>query len=52
MTSRHNPRELDAMALIMHSGQLGVSLEEYLNDVGDNARKKVRKIMNGLKEEK
>jgi hypothetical protein len=51
MTSRHNPRELDATSLILHASQLGVSLEEYMDSVRVNARKKVRNIMKDLREE-
>ena len=50
MTKKLNPYELDAFALINHAAQEGVPLEEYTDRVTQYARKRVRMICKGMRE--
>lgn len=51
MTSKQNPVELDAYALILHSAQQGQTLEKYMKRVSLLARKRVAMIGKGLNHE-
>jgi hypothetical protein len=50
MTTPIPPVELDAMSLIGHAARSGIPFEEYLKKVARNARVKVRKVAEGLKD--
>jgi hypothetical protein len=49
MTKPISPIELDAISLIEHAAKLGCPFEDYLKSVARNARVKVKKISEGLK---
>jgi hypothetical protein len=51
MTKKLDSVELDAMACINHAAIVGVPLEEYTLKVANYARKRVRMICKGLKDE-
>ena len=48
MTSKQDPVELDAYQLILHAAQQGQSFERYEMRVVRLARKKIRRISEGL----
>ena len=49
MTKKLDPIEIDAMACINHAAIAGTPLEEYTTKVANYARKRVRMICKGLK---
>ena len=51
MTSKQDPVELDAYMLMLHSAQQGQSYERYKQRVDNMARKKIRRISEGLLED-
>jgi hypothetical protein len=51
MTTKLDPIELDAMSCINHAAIAGVPLEHYTKRVAEYARKRVRMICKGLKNE-
>ena len=50
MTSKKDQKELDAMQCILHSAELGIRFEDYIDKIADFGRKRIRMISKELKE--
>ena len=50
MTSKQNPIEIDAYALIMHAAQKGEPFDKYVDRVKDYGKKRIRMIARGCDE--
>jgi len=48
MTSKQDPVEIDAYMVMLHAAQQGQPLEAYIGRVMNMARKKVKRIAEGL----
>ena len=48
MTSKQDPVDLDAYTMMLHAAQSGMTFEEYEMRVVRVARKKIRKLGEGL----
>jgi len=49
MTRKQNPIILDTDSCILHAAQTGVPFEEYMHRVTRDGRKKINRLMEGLK---
>jgi hypothetical protein len=50
MTTKQDFITLDAMACILHSAELGIPFKQYMDDVADFGRKRIRMMQKGLQE--
>jgi hypothetical protein len=48
MTSKQDPVAIDAHAMILHAARQGQSLERYMMRVMRDARKKIKRLNEGL----